>query len=426
MTQVDQPELTQVPSHEEQGTGTKLVVGVVGAGTMGTGIAQLALAAGHELILHDVDEVAIGRARLRIEEGLTRLAAKGRLQSGPAEALARLRTAQDLGALGGEADIVVEAALEELELKRRIFGALDSAAAPSTVLATNTSALSVGAIAEGALRHPERVVGLHFFNPAPVMALVEVVAAGSSDPSAVDRAETFARGLGKTTVRCRDAPGFIVNRVNRPYTLEALRIVEARQATVGEIDRAMERVGFPMGPFALMDLVGLDVNYAVARALWAAFDNAVRFEPSPIQERLVKAGHLGRKSGEGFYRYASDGRRLGPVDEFAGPEDSFLGVVGYLLAAFLGGEPAGPRLSTYDIADLIILAILNEAHYALGEGVASTTEIDLALKLGANHPWGPFERTAQLGADVVRKRLSSLEHQYGPRFAPAPLLREQS
>lgn len=381
---------------------------------MGAGIAQLALAAGHEVILHDIDDAAIARARQRIDDGLARLAWKGRLTTGGvAEAMARLRVAKTLDAVGGEAEIVIEAALEELGLKRRIFRVLDEAAPPGTVLATNTSALSVEATAEGAALHPERVVGLHFFNPAPVMALVEVVSAEGSDGSAVDRAERFARGLGKTTVRCQDAPGFIVNRVNRPFTLEALRMLEANEATVAAIDEAIVGAGFPMGPFALMDLVGVDVNYAVARALWQAFGHAPRFQPSPIQEMLIVADHLGRKSGEGFYRYDPDGRPTGPAAAFA---DGSGGTVG-------DRRPHGGELHAEKIAERITLAIVNEAHHALGEGVAGPADIDRALKLGANHPWGPFERTAQLGgASAVRERLRALEEARGERFRPAPLL----
>jgi 3-hydroxybutyryl-CoA dehydrogenase len=386
---------------------TTAVVGVVGAGTMGAGIAQLALAAGHEVILYDVDDEAIDRARARIGDGLDRLAAKGRLDAaGAAAALARLREAKELDALGGEADIVVEAALEDLGLKRDIFGALDSATTGPAVLATNTSALSVNAIAEGAVEHPERVVGLHFFNPAPVMTLVEVVSGDRSDPSALDRAEAFARGLGKTTVRCHDAPGFIVNRVNRPFTLEALRLIEAGEANITAVDEAITAAGFPMGPFALMDLVGIDVNYAVAHTLWEAFDHDVRFEPSPIQEILIAADHLGRKSGEGFFRYGSDGKPTGSADEFA-------------------DAPAPGAPSPDQIVERITLAIVNEAYHALGEGVAATGDIDLALKLGANHPWGPFERVAALGgAARVRDRLRALEDRFGARFAAAPMLRE--
>jgi 3-hydroxybutyryl-CoA dehydrogenase len=386
-----------------------LVIGVVGAGTMGAGIAQLALAAGHEVILYDVDDSAIARAQVRIGDGLDRLAAKGRLDAvAVSGALARLREAKELVVVGGEADIVVEAALEEIGLKRDIFRSLDSSASRSAVLATNTSALSVSAIAEGAAEHPERVVGLHFFNPAPLMTLVEVVSGKRSDASALDRAEAFARGLGKTTVRCHDAPGFIVNRVNRPFTLEALRMIETGEATITEVDAAITGAGFPMGPFALMDLVGIDVNYAVAGTLWEAFDRAERFQPSPVQEMLIAADHLGRKSGEGFYRYGADGKPIGPADDFAD-----------------AAAPGAPRPD--QIVERITLAIVNEAYHALGEGVAAASDIDLALRLGANHPWGPFERVAALGgATRVHDRLRALERRFGERFASAPLLLENA
>jgi 3-hydroxybutyryl-CoA dehydrogenase len=398
-----------VAGDHERPESTTDVVGVVGAGTMGAGVAQLALAAGHEVILYDVDDAALERARAQIAGGLERMAAKGRLDAAAIPgALGRLREAKELDAVGGEADIVVEAALEDIGLKRDIFRALDSAATGPAVLATNTSALSVSAIAEAAVGHPERVVGLHFFNPAPVMALVEVVSGERSKASALDRAEAFARGLGKTTVRCRDAPGFIVNRVNRPFTLEALRMIEAGEATITAVDEAVMGAGFPMGPFALMDLVGIDVNYAVARTLWEAFDHAARFEPSPIQDMLIAADHLGRKSGEGFFRYGADGKPIGPADEFG------------------DAAPAGAAKPD-EIVERITLAIVNEAYHALGEGVATASDIDLAVKLGANHPWGPFERIAALGgAARVRDRLGALEHRFGDRFAPAPLLRSDA
>jgi 3-hydroxybutyryl-CoA dehydrogenase len=395
-----------VTAREAPGDPIAQVVGVVGAGTMGAGIAQLALTAGNEVVLHDVDDEAIERGRRRIGDGLARLAERGRLSAEDADgALRRLREAHDLAAVGAEADIVIEAALEEIGLKQRIFRALDAAAAPATVLATNTSALSVGTIAQGAAEHPERVVGLHFFNPAPAMALVEVVAPASSDEVAVERADAFARSLGKTTVRCGDAPGFIVNRVNRPFTLEALRMLEAAESDVVAIDRAIVGAGFPMGPFALMDLVGIDVNLAVARALWEAFGRPVRFQPSPIQEMLLAAGHLGRKSGEGFYRYDGEGRPQGPARGFSD------------MAASSG------VLRDDEIVERIAAAILNEAHWALGDGVAGEAAIDLAMRLGASHPWGPFERTAALGGRAaLADRLRSLELRLGERFAAAPLL----
>ncbi len=359
--------------------GVAQVIGVVGAGIMGAGIAQVALEAGDEILLHDVDEAAIARATDRIRDGLTRRATK--ILNDPAgiddwvdARLARLRAAATLDQLGAETDVVVEAALESLDLKRTIFRTLDAAAAPATILATNTSALSIAAIAT-AVAQPARVVGLHFFNPAPVMALVEVVAGPLTDRGVADAAAALVERWGKTAVRSADAPGFIVNRVNRPFTIEALRILEAGEASVEQIDAAVRDGGFPMGPFELMDLVGLDVNLAAARSVWEGLGRPDRLRPSSIQERLVAAGHLGRKTGEGFYRYESRRRSAA--------------------AEGVGGTRSTTEAGT--ILDRILAAIGSEAHRALDEGVASAADIDLALRLGAGHPIGPFEREDAAG-----------------------------
>lgn len=383
-----------------------LVVGICGAGTMGSGIAQVCLQAGHEVVLYDVDQAAIERGRGRIADGLARLVAEGRLAQPDAERMiGSLRNAHTLDAVAADAEVVIEAALEELALKRTIFRALGSSAGGQTLLATNTSALPVADIAE-ASGVPERVLGLHFFNPAPVMPLIEVVITDRTAARTADLAVRFAEGLGKTPVICRDAPGFIVNRVNRPFTLEALRMLEAGEAGVEQIDSAITAAGYPMGPLALMDLVGIDVNYAVAQALWQAFDGAVRFAPSPIQQRLLAVGRIGRKSGEGFYRYEG-GRRLGLSERLAEA-----GVA----APMSGGLPAD------EIVARIELAIINEAYHAAGDGVAEASDIDRALKLGANHPHGPFERAGRLGLREVIDSLSRLEALHGERFRVAPAL----
>src|SRR3954469_6622807 len=288
------------------------VIGVVGAGVMGSGIAQVALEAGHEVVLHDVDEVALAHGRDRVADGLTRRAARtvddpAEIDDWVAARLGRLRETEALEQLGDEAEVVIEAALESLDLKRTIFRALDAVAEETTILATNTSALSIESIA-AATAHPERVLGLHFFNPAPLMALVEVVAGPATDPAVAAAGDALVTAWGKTAVRSSDSPGFIVNRVNRPYTLGALRLLEADAASVETIDNAMREGGFPLGPFELMDLTGIDVTLAASTAIWERLGRPDRLRPSPIQERLVEAGHLGRKTGRGFYRYA-DGRR---------------------------------------------------------------------------------------------------------------------
>jgi 3-hydroxybutyryl-CoA dehydrogenase len=330
--------------------------------------------------------------------------------------LERLRASLTLDALAGEARLVVEAALEDLGLKRTIFRALDAGAPADAILATNTSALSVGSIAEAAGR-PERVVGLHFFNPAPLMPLVEVVRGPSTAEHVVKSVVALVERWGKTPVVCADAPGFIVNRVNRPFTLEALAILEAGEATVPQIDAALRAAGYPMGPFELMDLTGVDVSLATARGIHegcrAAGDPlADRFRPATFQERLVAAGQLGRKAGAGFYGYGptgSEGSGI-PGTTPLGPEAA---------AAIVGDvDPA----SRDRLVERIELAIVNEAYRALDVGVAGREPIDLALRLGAGHPEGPFERwEGRGGSDAVRARLAGLQ-ELGPRFVPASSL----
>jgi 3-hydroxybutyryl-CoA dehydrogenase len=369
---------------------------VVGAGTMGAGIAQLALEHGHEVVIHDIDETAIDRGRQRIREGLAKRALTLGLDADSTDdwiegRLARLRQAETIAGLGGEIDVAIEAAIEDLELKRDVFRALDAAAPGDAILATNTSALSVAAIAEATSR-PQRVVGLHFFNPAPVMPLVEVVAHPGTQQRVVVRAAALVQGWGKTAVLSKDSPGFIVNRVNRAFTLEALAMLERGEAGVASIDAAVRAAGYPMGPFELMDLIGVDVNLAVARALWEGFGRAERFRPSEIQERLVEAGRLGRKSDAGFYWY--DGGRRGEPYE---------------------GLGEGP-LEAAGIVDRLELAIVAEAFRALADEVATEPDIDRALRLGAGHPRGPFERLhAWGGPDTLRERLMALDR-LGARF----------
>jgi 3-hydroxybutyryl-CoA dehydrogenase len=381
-----------------------VIVGVIGAGTMGTGIAQVCLQAGHEVLLHDVDHAAIERGRGRIADGLEKLVAKGRLTADErTEMLASLRDAHSLEGLAQESDVVIEAALEDIDLKRTIFRALGASARPDAILATNTSALSVSEIGQSS-GMPSHVVGLHFFNPAVLMPLVEVVVGRQTDPAVVDKATDFATALGKEAVACADSPGFIVNRVNRPFTLEALRMLDAGEAGVEQIDKAVQSAGYPMGPFALMDLVGIDVNLAVAMALWVGFDEATRFMPSRIQSELVAAGDLGRKTGRGFYVY-EDGRPTGLSDRLP-----------------VEAQPAADALADDDIVRRIELAIINEAYHAAGEGVAQPPDIDRAMKLGANHPYGPFERAAVLGLRQVVTWLRDLELRFGERFRVAPAL----
>ena len=277
-------------------------VALVGAGTMGAGIAQVAAVAGHPVIVYDAAEGAATRAVASVRDRVARLVQKGRLE-GPVDL--RLEVAGELGALA-RAACVIEAVAEDLAVKQALFADLEKVVAPDCVLATNTSSLSPTAIAAG-LSHPGRLVGLHFFNPAPVMRLVEVVSGLATDPAVAAAVTRLAQDWGKQVVQASATPGFIVNRVARPFYAEALRLAEERVASPATIDAVLTQAGgFRMGPFALMDLVGQDVNEAVTRSVWTAFGYDPRFAPSLLQRAMVEAGWLGRKTGRGWFRYGDD------------------------------------------------------------------------------------------------------------------------
>ena len=535
-------------------------VGVVGAGTMGAGIAQVAAASGHAVSLYDVSAELAEGGRTRIAASWERAVARGRLTAEARDAAqGRLAVVSDLAALA-DADLVIEAITEDLAIKRTLFAELEQICGPTAILASNTSSLPIGEIARG-LDHPERVVGLHFFNPAPAQELVEIIGGARTVPETIARAEDFARELGKTPVRARDTPGFIVNRVARPFGGEALRLVAEGVATPAEIDRIVRAAGFPMGPCELADLVGLDVGLAVTRALYEQTFGEPRFRPQPLQARMVAAGALGRKVGRGFYRY-EDGERVPdgtpiPFGEVAaltrradvliagqgdaaddlalalhaqglavstysteesaplvnagiprarrlrdvlltttvaieatiGPRDlkraywfeldealplqipilslalghgtTELGswssrpqrVMGLGLAGPFATAPIVELARGFHTTDAVLLravafarslgkevavvgdppgqvlmrilaCLINEAAFALEEGVAAIAAIDTALRLGMRHPLGPGEWSARLGLDRVVTTLDGLHAYYGEeRYRVAPRLR---
>lgn len=274
---------------------------IAGAGTMGNGIAQLAAQSGYKTLLFDVNKEVLQRAALTIKRNLQGLVDKQKITTESSTVIfQRIHFITD--ARECIADIIIEAIIENISAKTELFNLLALLNAPGTLLATNTSSLSVSAIQAGIL-YPERVVGMHFFNPAPVMKLVEVVKGNLTNDSSAEKIMELATSLGKTPVLCKDAPGFIVNRVARHYYLEAMKLVESGMATMENVDIVMESCGFKMGPFKLMDLIGIDVNLAVTKSIYDAFDQEERFKPSAIQEQKVAGGELGKKTGKGFYKY---------------------------------------------------------------------------------------------------------------------------
>jgi 3-hydroxybutyryl-CoA dehydrogenase len=370
-------------------------IAVVGAGTMGAGIVESAALAGMSVVMLDVREEALERGMQTIERDLDRRVKKGRLSEDECRGvLGRVSTTTSVEDCSG-ASLVIEAVVEEIGVKKKVFTDLEGVVGEATVLATNTSSLSVAGIA-AATKRPERVVGMHFFNPVPAMRLVEVVAGPSTDPSALRRAEEVSESLGKTPVRVSDTPGFIVNRVARPFYLEALRMVETG-GEPGAVDAALRDAGFRMGPLELADLIGHDVNLAVSESLFERYYYQPRFRPSYLQRSLVEAGTLGRKTGRGFYDYASEQR-----------------------------EEKGPARLREDVALRVISCVVNEAFLALSEGVATAEDIDRAMKLGANYPKGPFEWAEEIGAQRILETLDSLRASQGDAYLAAPLLRQQA
>jgi len=389
-------------------------VGVVGAGTMGAGIAQVAALGGYETRLHDPVPEALEAANDRLHRALAKGATKGLWSEGEARAAGdRVGAAPNLADLA-ECDLVIEAAPEDLALKRELFASLAGTCGPEAILATNTSSLAVTDVA-AEVPGRERVVGMHFFNPPALMKLVEVVATADSSPAALDATAEVGVRMGRTPIRARDSPGFIANRLARPFTLESLRMLAEGLADAATIDRVVRLGGgFRMGPFELIDLIGLDVNLSVARSFYAQGGEPERWRPSEIQEALVAEGRLGRKSGAGFYEYGEEAYR---------PQDPDLGIETPTLdpEALAKIDPAGPA-----ILPRLVAQIANEAAFAREESVGSPEDMDTAMRLGFNWPLGPIELAELIGTARAVSLLEELRAERGEAYAPAPRLLAES
>jgi 3-hydroxybutyryl-CoA dehydrogenase len=383
---------------------------------MGAGIAQIAALGRYPTVIYELDGKALERGLEQLRNGLRRGTERGRWSEQDAlDALERTETDTIIEVLCG-CDLVIEAAPEDLELKRNLFQRLASVCGPDTVLATNTSSLSVTAIAS-AVPGPERIVGMHFFNPPALMRLVEIVAGDESGEPALELATEIGRGMGRTPIRARDSVGFVANRCVRPFFLESLRMLGEGIAPHDEIDRIVRLgAGLRMGPFELMDLIGIDVNFAVARSFWEQSFGEPRWRPTPIHERMVASGRLGRKTGRGFYTYEK-GTPHRPRD----PE------VDAQRPMFDGDElerVAGPN--AVEVLTRLGATIANEACFALGERVASEEDINTAMRLGYNWPIGPLEWGERLGWSHALGVLGELRELQGEGYRPAPVLRDRA
>jgi 3-hydroxybutyryl-CoA dehydrogenase len=372
-------------------------VGVLGSGTMGAGIAQVAAQAGHKVVLMDVNEQALEKAKNSLHKIMMRMVEKGKWTSDFAnEAYGRISFSMNMSDFRN-CGIIIEAIVENIQVKHNVFQSMEAFVSNDCILATNTSSLSVASIGS-VLKNPARIIGIHFFNPAPLMPLVEIIPAVQTDLSVTHTARKLIGSWGKVTVLAKDTPGFIVNRVARPFYGEALRIYEEGIADFATIDWAMTQLGgFKMGPFTLMDYIGNDVNYTVTETVFAAFYYDPRYKPSFTQKRHSEAGYLGRKSGRGYYNYTEGAQQPEPI------RDEALGQL---------------------IKNRILVMLMNEAIDALFLKIASKEDIDLAMTKGVNYPKGLLDWANEVGPTWVLEQLESLFLEYGEdRYRPSPLLR---
>lgn len=373
-------------------------VGVIGCGTMGSGIAQVAATANCKVVVYDVNEEALEKSKVALEKILNRLVEKGRIDNDKMESIVGLISySSDLNDFS-DAQFVIEAIVENPEIKKSVFQNLEAIVSEDCIIASNTSSLSITSLA-ACLKKPERFIGVHFFNPAPLMKLVEIIPAIQTDDSVLKSTKDEVDRWGKTTVQVKDTPGFIVNKVARPFYSEALRIYEEGIADCATIDWAMRSLGrFRMGPFQLMDFIGNDVNYTVTETVFKAFYYDPRYKPAFAQKRLSEAGYLGRKSGRGYYNYAEGAENPQPN------EDEVLGK---------------------EILERVLVILINEAADTLYLNIANAQDIDLAMTNGVNYPKGLLAWADEIGIQNCVDQIDALYEEYHEdRYRCSPVLRK--
>jgi 3-hydroxybutyryl-CoA dehydrogenase len=381
-------------------------IGIIGSGTMGSGIAQVAATSGCKVKLYDTNQAALDKAKTALEKILTRLIEKGRIndieKSRIQNNISYVDNLKDLA----DSNLTIEAIIENLEIKKKVFSELESYVSDDCIIASNTSSLSIASIA-ASLKKPERCIGIHFFNPAPLMQLVEVIPAIQTSKEVLEKSIKIISEWKKTVAVAKDTPGFIVNRVARPFYGESLRIYEEGIADFAMIDESLKTLGgFRMGPFELMDFIGNDINYTVTETVFTAFYFDPRYKPAFTQKRFAEAGYLGRKSGKGYYNYDENGQKIQSTSVAPSEVDTLL---------------------SQQIFDRVLVMLINEAADALFWNVASAKDIDNAMTKGVNYPKGLLAWADEKGMDwCVRKTDALYEEYHEERYRCSPLLRKMN